>query len=139
MSYMSTIKRAVILFAITYSSLAYAEWKVYAEIEGEMTFYYDPTTVKESGKYVKVWAMRNYKAAQKTARGDYFLSQKLQWLFLCKDEVSTIISMVMYSEIDGMGSVVFSGTRREQDYQFEPVAPGTVSEELYRLACKNRR
>lgn len=130
---MKRILLAVLLLNVT---SAWAEWVLldHSAGGGQFDVYIDPATIRQSGDMVKGWTLNDYKTEQVIkSNGKRYLSFKRQLEFNCKDEsLRTLYYIVHYGQM-GTGDIVdrIDGS----DNKFRPIAPGTVSENLWNSAC----
>ena len=56
-------------------------------------------------------------------------------VYNCRDETVEIVSLVEYSGSMGQGNTVWSGTRQEREWEWEPIVPGSTGEVQWKIAC----
>jgi hypothetical protein len=98
------------------------------------TFYYDPATIRKAGNKVKMWTLTDFKTAL-TGSGKAYMSGKSQMEFDCKEEQSRLLYLSTHSGPMGGGEVVSTFS---DPGKWEPVGPGTIGEEEWKLACKKK-
>jgi surface-adhesin protein E len=117
------------------SGPAYAEWvSVISNDQAGMIVYADSDTIRHKGGLVKMWELFDYEAVQ-TVAGRSFLSSKTQSEYDCAEERHRILAIIHISGNMGRGNVVYSNSDEEE---WEPVAPDSISRELWEVACGKR-
>lgn len=129
--YILTVLAAIVCNIVS-SGDATAEWRLISKGESpSAAVYADPSDISIKDGMVKIWIMFDYETSQNL--GD--LSFVEQHEYDCKGEHSRVIVAYFYSQNMGKGELVFS----ESDHgQWEPVPQGTLSQSLWRFACKRR-
>lgn len=94
--------------------------------------YSNPATIRKNGEMVKMWSLRDYKAAQVIREGKV-LSMKAQNEYDCKEEQYRGLAYSMYSGNMGTGLVVYFNNNDSDSWA--PVTPGSVVEVLWKAAC----
>ena len=123
---------SLVLLAV--SAGAAAEW---AEIGADQirTSYADSATLSKAGDIVKMWDLMDFKAVQSRPYGTPFLSQKRQQEYDCGNRRTRAVELVRYSENMGQGDEAPAEVDAEK---WEPIAPGTAGEVLWKFACGTR-
>ena len=85
-----------------------------------------------AGHLVKGSSLMDFKTIQRAAEGAY-LSQKAQQEYDCEGERYRTLSASFHSGHMGDGQVIFSSDEPQETW--EPVAPGTVGEGFWKIAC----
>lgn len=132
---MDRIVLALLLLTATSSAWA-AEWVQVSSSTGNggYNIYADPATIRRSGDTVKMWDLLDFKSTQDIGRGRYrYLSSKSQDEYDCKDERTRQLYFTMHSGQMGGGEVVFTSDGTPTNWT--PVAPGSIFETLWELAC----
>src|SRR5262245_44720851 len=111
----------------------YAEWvEVASSNDGFMAYMY-PDTVRVNGSLVRMWTMYDFhKPRQDRLSSRKYLSTKMQEEFDCKEQQSRILAFTDYEENMGKGKVLntYAGS-----YSWSPIAPDTIGEVMWRVAC----
>lgn len=124
-------KLIVLLLLAMLSGGAAADWVVVNLSDDGMVAYADPATIRKSGNMVRMWNLMDFKTAE--LMGDRgFLSQKSQQEYDCKNERIRLIYFTWHSGNMGKGNVVHTVNRTTD---WHPVSPGSINEDLWRLAC----
>ena len=125
----------ITLLILLWSGPAYAEW-VIVSINGEagVTVFVDPDTIWRKGDMVTMWELRNFKTVR-TAADTAYLSTKTQTEFDCAEERMRMLEFSMFAGNMGSGDVVLEKADEEK---WEPVAPGTVNQALWKRACAKK-
>jgi len=111
------------------SSSAMAEWVKVSE-DKLVTAYADPTTIRKLGDKVKMWALWDYSTAQEGDSKPY-MSVRIQNEYNCKEETDRQIYATTFS-----GNMLYGNKINTQGGRdWEPVAPRTVGEALWKFAC----
>ena len=121
---------AFVLFWLA-STSTWAGWSVIGST-GNADVYVDSATIRQQDTLVKMWTLLDFNNIQQVAEGAY-LSQAGQQEFDCDGDKYRTLSTSIYSGHMGGGQVVFSSD--EPDAVWEPVAPGTVGEGFWKIAC----
>ena len=110
---------------------ASAEWTSVGA-SAEYIAYVDKGTIRRNGNFVKMWDMSDYKTVQ-TVAGDSFLSTKRQSEYDCKEEKIRTLAFTWFSGQMGNGKVVYNTS--ETSIKWDPIAPGSAGETLWKIAC----
>ncbi len=127
---MKTVKY-FLLVLLTASSAAWAEW-IPVGASDEHTAYINPTTIRRSGDYAKMWGLFDYKSAEAIGKRQY-LSIKTQNEYDCKDERLRSIYTTMNAANLGGGEIVYVSDGVPSNWR--PIVPGSVGETLWQIAC----
>ena len=124
------------LFLITLlvlsSGPANAEWMPVHEIpQLSATISVDPDTIHRKGDLVELWVLFDYKTTQ-PGQGGPIRSTKTQAEFDCEAGLSRALAATDFSGNVGSGKVVYSNSDKQK---WEPVAPGSLGQVLWRFAC----
>ena len=124
------------LFLITLlllsSSPVYAEWVwIDDKAKDGMTTYANPDTIRRKGDLVKMWTLFDFKTAEHVADTTH-LSFKEQDEYDCTKLRTRRFAGRFFSGNMGSGKVVYSNTTKDK---WGPVPPGSVSHDLWKLAC----
>ena len=125
----------LITLLVLSSSPAYAEWvTVGGNEEAGVTVYADPGTIRRNGNLVKVWHLNDFKTVQ-IVKGNLYLSIKAQHQYNCTENRERILALTKFSGNMGSGKVVYKDSNKGK---WRPVAPGSVSHDLGKLACSKK-
>jgi hypothetical protein len=114
---------------------AYAEWvAVGGNEEAGVTVYIDPGTIHRKGNLVKVWHLNDFKTVQ-FAKGNSYLSIQAQHQYNCKENRERILALTKFSGNMGSGKVVYKDSN---EGKWRPVAPGSATHDLGKLACSKQ-
>ena len=130
----SVMKR--LCLAMTLASLAasaQAAWDKIGESDDGMVVYADAATIQTSGGMVKMWALLDYKAAEKTDAGKPYSSAKLLHDYDCKVERARTRYFTLHSGKMGAGSLVYSEVRANSEWL--PAQTTIIGESLWKIAC----
>ena len=124
------------LFLITLlllsSSPVYAEWVwIDDKAKDGMTTYANPDTIRRKGDLVKMWTLFDFKTAEHVADTTH-LSFKEQDEYDCTKLRTRRLAGRFFSGNMGSGKVVYSNATKDK---WGPVPPGSVSHDLWKLAC----
>ena len=125
--------RAALMVALALLTTgAVAAWE---EVGGNdrMTIYADKSTRRKVGSVVKMWYLLDYKEPQKPNSGGIFLSSKDQSEYDCKGERSRTLYFTNHLGNMGDGGVIY--TSEGGPMHWVPVAPGSLSEQVWQVAC----
>jgi hypothetical protein len=124
----------VLVFALLLlSSGTWAEWTRVAD-DDTAAGYVDLATVRKQGNSVKMWSLLDYKTIQRREGGPPYLSLTTQFEYNCYEQRSRMLALTVYSENMGRGEVVIAQTFADRPW--EAVQPGTRSEMIWEIACK---
>lgn len=130
----------LVMFLIAMSSNAAADWvPIGADAPGADKSvninYVDRDTIRKAGSKVKMWELMSGPATKKF--NEYsFKSIKARSEYDCDDPQTRQIELSAHSGEMGDGVLVY--IEREQSY-WKPVAPGTLGERLWQVACGKRK
>ena len=131
------MRKAILMLLLAVgSSGAAAEWVEVRGPESEtFTVYADSATIRKVGTVVKMWSLYDYKALHVTPVLSPYMSMTKQYEYDCKEERQRTLFWSSYSGQMSRGIVVQTDT---DPNNWSPVAPGTVGEQLWQLACGKR-
>ena len=113
------------------STPVWAAWTSVTENDAG-TLYADPDTIVRNGNTARMWSLLDYKDFQRMVEVGYF-SQKMQAEYDCAERRSRGLNLSLRSGHMGEGAVIYSD---DSPRDWEPVAAGTVTENLWKVACK---
>ena len=129
---MKAVKHIVVAVMLAVSSAAWADW-VEVIRHDNATLYADPATIRKSGDRAKIWGLMDLKTADVSASGKPILSEQGQVEFDCKDERWRQLYSTQHSGQMGGGELTaFDNTPNNE---WEPVAPRSGGEALWKVAC----
>lgn len=135
---MRNMKRLLFVVLMTVCSVSWAEWELCSIIgvgEEKISRYCDKSTIRKNGAISRIWNIINYSKLQTDSSGDRWMSTKVLMAFNCREETTAVISFTGYSELMGNGKVVFTGTRQEREWQWEPIVPESSGESIWKIVC----
>jgi hypothetical protein len=97
-------------------------------------YFCDKTTIRKNGVISRMWDLMEHSIVQ-THTGLTYMSAKSLQAYNCREETSTIISIILYSGSMGKGNVVYTYTWQESEWKWSPVAPDSIYEVLWKIAC----
>lgn len=110
------------------STGAIAEWVQYLETE-QIVYYIDAATIRRDGNFRKVWLVQDLK--QRTKYGA--MSRRFLEEFDCKKERFRLLSISVHSGPMASGETL--GPTLSDQWQWEYIAPSTVTAETLKLVC----
>ena len=122
-------KVVLMMLLAVVSSSAMAEWVKVSE-DKLVTAYADPTTIRKLGDKVKMWVMWDHLTA-KVVNSKPHMSTRVQKEFNCKEETTRQIYATTFSGNMLEGNKIDTQGGRD----WEPVAPRTHDEALWKFAC----
>jgi hypothetical protein len=128
------MKRLVFAALIMVCSLSWADWERSGE-NSAFVHYVDKSTARRSGAIAKMWVLSDFFEAQTNSDGTKFKSDKTRFAFNCLEETVVSIAMTQYSRSMGEGEVVWSNTRKESNWEWNSVVPGSSGEVMFKIAC----
>ena len=118
-------------FLLLLSSPAWAGWKSVGEHDSATT-YADTASIVRKGNTATMWILIDYKAFQRMVEVGYF-SHKTQVEYDCAERQSRGLGLFLHAEKMGEGKVIYEDT---SPHDWEPVAADTMTETLWKIACK---
>jgi hypothetical protein len=115
--------------------VSWAEWELY-DTNDEFTGYLDKETIRKNGAIVKMWDMRNY-VSVRDYQGEKYKSAKIYKVYNCKSETHATSAFIFYSGINGAGSIIYSHSSQEKDWEWNPIVPETIGQFVWKIACGN--
>jgi hypothetical protein len=99
-----------------------------------IAFYYDPTTIRFTGQFHRVWELQDFK----NVRGDHGKSSLTLWEIDCADERMRSLSDLTLRERMGKGDTVRQATH-SPPHQWWYVPPGQPHATLLNVVCARRK
>jgi hypothetical protein len=130
-------KVIVAIVAVGVSGAALADW-IKIAVTDKWTVYADPSTIRKVGTTAKMWYTFDYRTPQQlTTNGSdvHYLSTRGQDEFDCKGFRKRRLLLIGHSKNMGGGDIVATDSTQGQ---WVPIAPGTVAENIWKLACGKR-
>lgn len=128
------MRKAILMVFLAVVSSSAAAKLVEIGSDETITIYADPTTIRKVGNKVIMWEVGDFKTANKSG-GKSFVSMKKQQEYDCKEKQIRTLHIILYSDNMGKGEVVHT-VNKPRDW--EPVAPNSYGEFLWRTACGKR-
>ncbi len=125
------------IVAVSVSGAALADW-VKIGVTEKSTVYVDSSTIRKVGTTAKMWYTFDYRAPQQltmNGRDVLYLSARGEDEFDCKGLRKRRLILTGHSKNMGGGDIVATDSTKTQ---WIPVAPGTVAENMWKLACGKR-
>ena len=114
---------------------AYGKWiEFIGSDQVGVTVYVDPDTIHRNGDLVKMWYLVDFKTVQ-TVEGVSYLSSTGQNEFNCAEEHIRVLVFTHFSGNMGHGDAVYTYSGEQQ---WEPVAPRTVNQRLWKAGCSKK-
>ena len=110
-----------------------SRWEL-LQSDDNRAYYADPASISQNGNIVTIWVLIDYQDNHQIALNSY-ASSKLQWQIDCQARHIGELYHILHSGHMGTGSIVKSGYSSQR---FEPIAPHTVGEELWKALCQSR-
>lgn len=120
---------AILLWVI--GAPAWAAWTSVGE-EPTGSVYADPATIVKNGDSATMSSLTDYKSFQRMVEVGYY-SQVARVEYDCAGHRSRGLSLALHADQMGQGKVVYSD---ETAQDWEEVAPGTITEKLWSIACR---
>ena len=131
------MKRIIFAVLMMVCSVSWAKWDgtpTLNKVQG-VKYYHDKSTIRIDGAIAKMWVMRDFSEPQNDNTGGRYKSQKLLFAYDCMSEQAAIISGVNNSDSMGRGSVVWSITLKENEWEWEAIPPKSIGEVNWKIAC----
>ena len=137
---MNKHRAIVIMLLATLSECAGAEWiKVGGNDSVQVTFYADPATIRRVENRVTMWVLVDQKTPEFFGDKPY-LSHMEQDEYDCLHEQSRMLYLNAYAGNMARGDVVYTGANPDHEaHNWFPIAPGTIDETLWILACLKKK
>ena len=116
--------------ALCNPSLA-GDWVVF-HAAPEASLYTDPSTVQKEGDSAKMTVMIDYAQPQMDKTGKQVLSDKVYYLYNCKEKTLSIIGTSAYAGHMGSGELI---NENPDPPQVTPVEAQTLAEDMWKHAC----
>ncbi len=128
------MKNIYLLLTYLICTNSWADWEFSNISPRGDTFYIDRNTIRREGDFVKMWTMKSCKGICSTQAKKIFSSDKTFVIFNCKNETSAVLSITQYDGQMGTGNSV--GTiNLQNNIQWEPIIPESLSEYEWKIAC----
>lgn len=127
------IRLLLLILLFMNTAPAYAEW-VKVGTTDNATVYADESTIDRNSNLVKMWQFNDYETVQ-VVGGIKFLTAEQEWEFDCERERRRVIALKKYSDNMGRGTEVY---RNSAVGKWQPVAPESVAQALWKLACSKQ-
>lgn len=115
------------------STAAMADWiKVAESMEGKVSHYIDPATLRRAGAQMQVVTLADYKEPQVISDTQRFRSVKMRDEFNCTDRTGRHLSLVALADTMGTGPVVAT---EERPAPLRAITPGSADEDMWRHVC----
>ena len=112
---------------------AMADWvKVTDSMEGQVTHYIDPATLRKVGTLMQVVTLTDYRQAQVISDTLRFMSVKMRDEFNCAEQSGRHLSLVALAGTMGTGPVVATEDRAAP---VRAIASGTADEDMWKHVC----
>lgn len=112
---------------------AMADWvRVTDSMEGKVSHYIDPATLRKMGSLMQVVTLTDYQQAQVISDAQRFMSVKMRDEFNCDEQSGRHLSLVALAGNMGTGPIVAT---EERAAPVRAIAPGTADEDLWKHVC----
>ena len=108
------MKKLLLVGLMMLAGSAWAEWVIYSQIE-EITFYFDPATIRKDGNMLRIWKLQELKRRHE----DGYMSRRMRLEYGCKQERCRILAASTHSEPMAGGEVL--GSAGDDSWQQKPV------------------
>jgi hypothetical protein len=125
------IKFLLILSVLFFTQFAKADWVEIGKNETG-TFFVHAASIERTGDLVKMWFLIDFKRNQVDSSTRSFRSTKDQTEYDCKEQRTRTLYYNNYAEKMGTGKIVFT---MKDPFKWRPVAVGSISENLFKIAC----
>jgi hypothetical protein len=118
-------------FVLMLPHAAHAEWQK-VTVTDSGTIYVDDASMKKMGSIRSFWSLLDYKSAQKSQRGPYYVSTRTHMEMDCRKEMVHMLQFSMHSGPMLTGEIIDTqGVMRE----WQSIPPDTPLVNLYRFVC----
>jgi len=101
-----------------------------------VTAYVDTATIQKSGSVVTMWDLLDYKKAQEIPTGKSFRSVRAQTEYSCSNKNSRPLAASAHTDKMARGGTIHAVN---QPGNWRPVAPGSLDEAMWNIACGKPR
>ena len=108
-----------------------ADWVVF-HAAPEASIYTDPSTVHKEGDSAQMTALIDYARPQLDKTGKQVLSDKVHYLYNCREKTLSITGTSAYAGHMGSGALI---NENPDAPQVTPVEAGTLAEDMWKHAC----
>lgn len=124
----NAVRKVLLALAVLAPLSVWAEWVKVNETQHGTACYVDPTTIKGTGEFRRVWELLDYSAPGKSGN----LSLSLFVEYNCKEHQVRALQATGFSGHMSQGNVL---NISEGVSAWEDIAPGTVNESIMRYIC----
>jgi len=138
------MKRLHFVVLMTVCSVSWAGWERISEAgDSDIAtaeafvfekYYYDKSTIRKNGAISRMLHLIDYSTYQADNSARWSSAKVLQ-AFNCKDKTAAIISLDLYEGRMGEGENIYSITRQEREWEWEPIVPRSTDEIRLKIAC----
>ena len=131
------MKKLLVLLLLMISTTVFAEWiEVGGSIDGGVTTYADPGTIKRKGHKVVMWDLSDYKTVKEVV-GKRSLSLITRAEYDCEEETIRTLDFYYYSgNMRRWGETVASDTNIEMEAH--TIIPESMNKSLLNIACSKK-
>ena len=123
----------LILLLTTISSHAVAEWINISTNSNASAIYVDPATIQKSGDRTKMWILFDYRKVI-IESGDKIMSVKKREEYDCTKSQARLLHISKHSGRFAEGKIVYVNDIPYNEWI--PVVPRSISEDLWKYACR---
>lgn len=121
------------LWMVLAGGSAMADWiKVGEALDGKVSYYVDPSTMRKMGALMQVVTLTDYQQAQVISDTQRFMSVKMQDEFNCTQRSGRHLSLVALAGNMGSGPVVATEANPAPE---RTIAPDTADEDMWKHVC----
>jgi hypothetical protein len=131
------MKRLLFVVLMMVYSVSWAEWKFIGKTD-EFADWIDKSKIRRNGKIAKMWVLSDYVNLQTDAYGFTYKSIKRRWAYNCMEETTAVISIIVYSDSMGGGTLVHGFELKENEWYWASIIPGSSAENLFKIACAKK-
>ena len=126
------MNRMILMLALlAVSGGAFAEWFKVGGNENTDS-YTDKNSIRKASGKVKMWMLHDFKAPEKDADGQLYLSVKEQKEFDCRQEQRRTLYFSYHSENMGNGNIIYISS---EPGKWSPVAPDSLDNNQLKKYC----
>ena len=97
----------------------------------ELTFYFDPATIRKDGNMRRVWELQDLR--KRGRHGE--MSRRMRVEYDCKQERWRYLGISGHSKPMAGGTILIS---TGEDNDWTAIPPGTIVETIFNLVCANK-
>ena len=129
-------KILMMLLLLVSTNVLAVDWvKVGGAVDGSVTTYVDPQSIRKDGNKVRLWDLKDYNSGQ-VIGNKTFLSTIMRGEYDCFEYTKRSIDLYIYTGHMGGGNIVFSEQNQTDPAISAP--PGSDFENVLKIVCPTK-